>query len=188
MYSIDLSIFRFFNSTIANPVFDLIFPFITKEQYLLPIYLILLLIGILKGGRKAWVFAIVLIIGVALSDPISSKLLKGWIERPRPCHTLDDIRLLIGCGAGKSWPSSHAFNNATAAFILAYFYPKFKYYAFSFAGLVAFSRVYVGVHYPFDIFSGFILGLLLGWIIIKLLQIKAIDAQIQKFINGNAAK
>ena len=104
MYEIDLSIFRFFNQSIANPVFDWFFPIITNEKVILPIYIALLLLAIWKGGRKGLIFVCIMVIGAALSDQISSHFLKNLIERPRPCHTLGDIRLLVGCGSGKSWP------------------------------------------------------------------------------------
>jgi undecaprenyl-diphosphatase len=69
---------------------------------------------------------------------------------------------LVGCGPGKSFPSSHATNNFALATILTYYFRKYRYWFYSIAALVAFSRVYVGVHYPIDISAGAILGTSVG--------------------------
>jgi undecaprenyl-diphosphatase len=76
------------------------------------------------------------------------------------------VHLLVHCGGGKSFPSSHAANNFGAATILTYFYRKIAWIFFSLAALVAFSRVYVGVHYPFDVLAGAILGMAISAILL----------------------
>jgi undecaprenyl-diphosphatase len=72
---------------------------------------------------------------------------------------LQNVHLLVSCGSGFSFPSSHAVNNFAAALILAFFFPQNKWWFFGFAALVAFSRVYVGVHYLFDVIGGAVIGL-----------------------------
>jgi undecaprenyl-diphosphatase len=87
---------------------------------------------------------------------------------------LEHINLLVSCGTGKSFPSSHAANNFFAAFILSFFYKKNPWVFYTTASLIAISRVVVGVHYPFDVIGGAIIGtaiaLLLRLILVELFE------------------
>jgi undecaprenyl-diphosphatase len=167
LFNIDKSLLYFLNTTLANGLFDRLMPFITEQKHWNLVYLLLLIILVWKGGLKGRAAALALIIGVGMSDYLNSDILKEFFSRLRPCHTLDNIRVLIDCGPGKSFPSSHAVNNFTMAMIGAGFYREYRWILFTTAGLVAFSRVYVGVHYPFDVLGGTLVGLTLGYIIYK---------------------
>lgn len=177
---IDKKIFTFFNSSIANPVFDIFFPIITNQDiWIIPILLGIIILSI-KGGTKGRIASIVLIIGVILADYSSAQIIKPYFQRLRPSHDiLDQIRLLVPKGGRYGFVSSHAANMYVSATILGYFYSKQKRLFFTIASLVAFSRVYVGVHYPADIVFGGFLGYGLGWItitswvIIKMKNLKA---------------
>lgn len=178
--NIDKKIFTFFNSSIANPVFDIFFPIITNQDiWIIPILLGIIILSI-KGGTKGRIASIVLIIGVILADYSSAQIIKPYFQRLRPSHDiLDQIRLLVPKGGRYGFVSSHAANMYVSATILGYFYSKQKRLFFTIASLVAFSRVYVGVHYPADIVFGGLLGYGLGWItitswvIIKMKNLKA---------------
>ena len=178
--NVDKKIFTFFNSSIANPVFDIFFPIITNQDiWIIPILLGIIILSI-KGGTKGRIASIVLIIGVILADYSSAQIIKPYFQRLRPSHDiLDQIRLLVPKGGRYGFVSSHAANMYVSATILGYFYSKHKRLFFTIASLVAFSRVYVGVHYPADIVFGGLLGYGLGWItitswvIIKMKNLKA---------------
>ena len=178
--NVDKKIFTFFNSSIANPVFDKFFPIITNQDiWIIPILLGIIILSI-KGGTKGRIASIVLIIGVILADYSSAQIIKPYFQRLRPSHDiLDQIRLLVPKGGRYGFVSSHAANMYVSATILGYFYSKQKRLFFTIASLVAFSRVYVGVHYPADIVFGGLLGYGLGWItitswvIIKMKNLKA---------------
>lgn len=165
--NVDKKIFTFFNSSIANPVFDIFFPIITNQDiWIIPILLGIIILSI-KGGTKGRIASIVLIIGVILADYSSAQIIKPYFQRLRPSHDiLDQIRLLVPKGGRYGFVSSHAANMYVSATILGYFYSKQKRLFFTIASLVAFSRVYVGVHYPADIVFGGLLGYGLGWITI----------------------
>lgn len=170
LYSIDLAIFRFGNETLTFGAGDWFFPFITNIKNFIPIYAVILL-ALMIVGKKRGVFAVVLILlAVAIGDQLNSSLIKEWVGRIRPCHVLEHVRLLVDCGSGKSFPSSHAVNNFAAAMVAGWMYPKARPYVFVFAALVAWSRVYVGVHYPSDILAGAVEGLLIGWGLMALFQ------------------
>ena len=163
-YSIDLSIFKFLNQTISNPTFDKVFPFITNPKNWILAYIILWLIAIFKGGRLGKISAIGIIILIAVSDQISSHMLKPFFERVRPCNALENVHLLVNCTKSYSMPSSHAVNNFAVALFFSRLFPKLKVALIITAFLVALSRPIVGVHYFSDIFIGAILGSVIGYL------------------------
>ncbi|MBC8346830.1 MAG: phosphatase PAP2 family protein [Candidatus Marinimicrobia bacterium] len=176
---IDKAIFRFFNTTISNPLLDWIMPIITNQNiWAGPIILIILYL-LVKGGRRGRITAAIIIISVGLADAASAQVLKPFFGRLRPSHELTEgIRILMGKGGPYGFVSSHAANVFAAAVVFGYFYPRHKIKYFFAAALVAFSRVYVGVHYPADIIFGGLLGyglawaVLSFWVIIKMRELK----------------
>ncbi len=162
-YQIDLAVFYFINHTLSNPLFDKFFPFITDVHNWYITYAILLLLLIIKGGKLGRVAAVMILILITVSDQLTSSLLKEWIGRIRPCNDLPDVNILVGCTGSFSFPSAHAVNNFAAALFFAVLYPRYKWAFYITAFLLAFSRPYVGVHYPSDIIGGAILGAFLGY-------------------------
>jgi undecaprenyl-diphosphatase len=175
LYTLDVAIFHFINGTLANPVSDLVMPFLTDLNVHWPGRIILggaWLLLLVKGGKRGRAAALLLIPLIALTDQASSALVKRWLMRPRPCHMVggaplvDHIRLLVDCGGGYSFPSSHAVNNFAAATFLSWNFPRWRGYLFGWASLIALSRVIVGVHYPSDIVGGMAIGIAAAWIFI----------------------
>ena len=163
--SIDARLFRFLNDSLRNPVFDIIMPFLTdlnKQRIVLAFSAALLLWMLIRGNRQIRFAAIILITTIIMSDQLNSNVIKFWFERQRPCQVLHNVHLLVSCGSGFSFPSSHAVNNFAGAIVLAFFIPRAKWWFFGFASLVAFSRVYVGVHFPSDVLGGGIIGMICG--------------------------
>jgi len=179
--AIDKLIFSFFNSTISNPLFDIFFPIITNQDiWTLPI-LAGVIILMIRGGRRGKICSAVLIVAIILADYTSAQILKPYFARLRPSHELiDGIRLLVPKGGRYGFVSSHAANMYASATILGYFYPRYKKVFFTTALMVAFSRVYVGVHYPADILFGGLLGYGLGWIVLTIwtmIKIRGLKAE-----------
>jgi undecaprenyl-diphosphatase len=77
-----------------------------------------------------------------------------------------EIRLLVGCGGGMSFPSSHAVNNIATATLLGWYYPRGRPWMFLWATVVAISRSFVGLHYPSDVLGGAVLGILIGLFVV----------------------
>lgn len=158
LYGLDLMLFRWGNEALANPLFDWFFVFITEVKNWYVIYAVALVALMWFGKKRGIITVVLLAVTIVLSDQISSFVIKPFFDRLRPCHELDHVRLLVGCGGGKSFTSSHATNNFAMAVLIMHFWPKAKWYLLTWASLVAFSRVYVGVHYPSDLLGGAVLG------------------------------
>ena len=163
LYSIDLALFRLGNQVLVNPAGDWFFPFITDLKHFLVPYGLAALALMIFGKKKGIATVLLLAVAITLSDQISSSLIKPLFARIRPCHTLEDVRLLVGCGSGFSFTSSHATNNFAMAVLIGHFWKKARPYLLVWAALVAWSRVYVGVHYPSDILGGAVLGSLIAF-------------------------
>jgi undecaprenyl-diphosphatase len=170
----DNFLFYSLNTNLSNSITDTIMPIITHTFFWMPFFAIFCLFQLWNAYKKKQYMGLVcifcIIFAVAICDQISSKLIKELVQRPRPCHILNDINLLINCGAGKSFPSSHAANSMAAVIIFSLFYRKHKYWLPFLSILVGLSRIFVGVHYPLDVLVGWILGLCIGVGIYFLIQ------------------
>jgi undecaprenyl-diphosphatase len=169
LVNVDKELFLFLNQGVRNWLFDAVLPFLTdtnRKPVGIVILAILWILLLTKGGRPGRIAALLLIPTIALGDQLNSSFLKFVLDRPRPCHELANVHLLVGCGSGYSFPSSHAVNNFASALVLSYFLPRWTWAFFCYASVIAFSRIYVGVHYPSDVVAGAIIGLAVGLVVI----------------------
>lgn len=171
LVALDKTIFRFVNQSLANPVTDVIMPFITTDLHLKIFYGVCLFLILWKGDRRLRWAVLGSLVVVTLSDQLSSAILKSLVGRLRPCKVME-VHLLVGCGSGFSFPSSHAANLFGQAFFFYGIAPRSAKFLVPLAALVALSRVFVGVHYPGDILSGAILGTAVG-LVMEILFSKA---------------
>ena len=164
LYSLDLTVFYFFNHTISTGFLDKFFSIITSVNNWYIAYLILLGIAFFKGGTKGKIAVITLIFLIIVTDQTGYRLLKELFERVRPCNALPDVITPVGCAGGYSFPSNHALNNFAAAVLLLRIFPKYKWIFLITAILVSISRIYLGVHYPSDVLGGAIIGSVFGYV------------------------
>jgi undecaprenyl-diphosphatase len=142
----------------------------------IPLYLLLFFLIYREYGVKTLVILFLGIVLIAASDQLTSGLIKNLVERPRPSHEValtGEVHLVDNYSGGKyGFPSSHSSNSfALAVFIILLIgkrYNWIKYVVLSYAILVAYSRIYLGVHYPGDVICGMIIGIILGFFFYKI--------------------
>lgn len=177
--SLDRDIVLFVNG-FHTPFLDEFMWIVSAKLTWIPFYLLLLFLFFRKTSwKQAGIFLLVAIAAVGLSDFISSQLIKDTVMRYRPSHhavltdklhfyTFDDGEVYKGGMYG--FVSSHAANFfavCTFAYLsLRQYYPRI-WWVFGIAVLVAFSRLYLGVHYLSDLVCGGALGALIAWLLYR---------------------
>ena len=166
---LDHATLNFIHKYLSNPILDRFMPFITNEDnWIIPILFLIIFLctGAQKKGR---ITLLLLILSLSLTDIICAQYIKPFIERVRPSHlSLEGINLLVKKGGKWSMPSNHAANMFAFSVILSYFYNRYRHLLFSLAYVIAFSRVYVGVHFPGDVIIGGVIGYMISWFVLSL--------------------
>lgn len=169
LIDIDQEIFLAINQGLSNPFFDWLLPILRNPYTWAPMYLFLVIFFIRTYGKMGVLVVAFTLINFGASDGISSHLIKKNVQRVRPCNDLafkEQVNLRVRCGSGYSFTSSHATNHfAMAFFWIALFRRRWKHALWlgvTWAALISFSQIYVGVHYPADILAGAILGIAIG--------------------------
>ncbi len=167
----DQQIFFFINKDLSNSFFDWIMPFLRNKYFWTPLYLFLIVFLARNYGKWGWACLLFIVITFGICDFFSASVVKPAFERLRPCNDLSikgEINSLVPCGSGFSFPSTHATNHfGIAMFLVGTFYSRWKWIAplaLLWAFSVAFAQVYVGVHFPVDVFTGALLGCLIGYL------------------------
>jgi len=158
--STDWSILHWIHSAFTCGFLDLLMPKISLLGNGGAIWILaaLALISMKKYRRYGWI----LLAGLALGVLTGNVLLKNWIARPRPCWLDPSVPLLIANPTDSSFPSGHTLSSAIGATILTMTDRRFGWAAIPLAALIAFSRLYLYVHFPSDILGGIVLGILIG--------------------------
>lgn len=175
---IDIRLFYLINRKGQNALFDHLMPFISNERHFYIPIAVAWLYLIIKKNTKHRVVALAVIALLACSDQLCTQVLKPAFSRLRPYDAISDVRLYKGpdtpwtitstvkkAGGGntKSMPSAHATNIFAAAVFLGYYFRPVWPLMLIIAATVGYSRIYLGVHFPFDVAVGAITGGLLAW-------------------------
>ncbi|MEA3504437.1 MAG: phosphatase PAP2 family protein, partial [Bacteroidota bacterium] len=174
--NIDTNIFLALNG-LHSPFFDTLMFWISHKLTWIPLYLFLVYLIIKNYKLKSYIFLIAIGLLILLSDQLSVHLFKEVFQRFRPCRPESPIHELVHivnnhCGGKYGFISSHATNTFALAIFLSAILKKFyRYFPITiiiWATIVAYSRIYLGVHYFGDVLGGAIFGSLLGLLIAKL--------------------
>lgn len=171
----DYELWFYMNATWHNDVLDAIVPYLRNQWTWAPLYLFLLLFTTINFGRKGWMWCVFFLLTFSLSDSISASLIKPYFGRIRPCNNpylANIVHIIVPCGGGYSFPSSHAANHFSlgvfSAITLQSRVKHVWYWAIAWAVCVSYSQVYVGVHFPLDVTCGALLGILVGILTAKI--------------------
>ena len=164
---LDTDLFLFLNG-FHSPFWDRVMWFVSGKLEWLPLYIILAGWLIYKFRWKAVLVFIFTTLLITASDQLSVKMFKEVFQRLRPCRNeeiIDLVYIVNGYCAGKySFVSSHAANSfALAAFTSLILKNRaYSWFIYSWAAVVSYSRIYLGVHYPGDVLGGAVLGIGVG--------------------------
>ena len=170
LYHIDIAVWQHINVRWHTEWLDVLMVFLRNQYTWAPLYLFLLIWMPLQYKKAGWVWIAGLIITFAIADYTSASILKPWFHRDRPCNVpelANMVRLLVPRSSGPSLPSSHAANHFALATFMAITMHRGRIkwlwpVAFLWALAIAYAQVYVGVHYPVDVVSGGLLGIVIG--------------------------
>ena len=167
--SINVDLFYFINHNLQNPIFDAVLPLITHLGgfvWMLIIVIALIIYAKWKNKETLKKVAILALCALLLADLVTYAI-KLIVQEPRPYLVLDNARLLVYEDDVFAFPSGHA--TSTLAVVTVFVlkakelvkkhYNILKILLIMFVVIIMFSRVYCGVHYPFDVLTGAIIGI-----------------------------
>jgi membrane-associated phospholipid phosphatase len=191
---LDENLFRLINQTWACPPIDKLMAIMSSFAFWIPIFLFIAVAILIFCGKKGRQLVLSLVIVIGLTEAIFVGSIKGLIHRPRPPEVLVNTRIValqkanpqtlalfkpatVGHSAakdirsvGKSFPSGHVTDNFAALTVLiAFFGWRGALYLLP-ASLVAYSRIYVGKHWPSDVLASIFLGVLCALLILGLID------------------
>ncbi len=172
LQQLDQEVFLYLNH-LGTPTWDWFWVSITHEWMSLPLYALVSWLMYKKIGVKNTAISLILLFLMVGATYGLTEIVKMSVMRPRPCNTGLDIRFLVEeCGTDYSFFSTHA-SAAMAIAIFTGFILK-PYYKFAALGMViwalfmAYSRIYVGKHFPGDVLVGSLVGLGIGLVFLTL--------------------
>lgn len=174
----DKSLFLYLNG-LGSDTWDAFWLFVTnKWTGSAPMYALLLILSYLKFGLKKTLLIVVSVgVLIGVTDQLAN-FFKYGVARFRPCHDeeINSLMRLVKsyCGGKYGYFSAHAANSfAVAVFFMNLLKKKIRFIwipLLIWAALVAYSRIYIGVHFPLDVITGMLIGSTLGWIFFRLMH------------------
>lgn len=170
LLQLDNILFRLINGLPHNIISDSFFAFFSGLGNFGIVWLIIACVLFIWEELKDKKGLIALVLSILLSIFISDGLIKNIVRRPRPEFNLESTIVVQDKRTSYSFPSGHTTIAFAAAFVLAHEHRKWAIGYYLIAFLIAFSRIYLGKHYPIDVLAGLILGSLIGFFSIKIIS------------------
>lgn len=172
--SLDEKLFIYLNS-LGSDTYDGLWLIITKQTSWIPLFLLLLFLIFKELGTKKTLHLLLFVAVLLVFTDQITNLFKNGFQRLRPCNNpeINSIIRIVQYRNSFSFFSGHAANTmAVATFLYLIFKNNFKYFwlLFLWPLIFAYSRIYLGLHYPLDIICGYLFGAMLGFLIFKLYQ------------------
>jgi undecaprenyl-diphosphatase len=181
----DLHLLHLINREWTHPALDWLMPAVSAINAWLPLIIPLVLLVAWRGGKRGRLMLLTLAVALGISDGLVCNVLKKTVGRVRPRDAVEGVVVRdLGPGSpnyarlfkapeahlsqprfekrGKSFPSSHVANMFAAATVIAFFHRRVAAFVYCLAVTVAWSRVYVGAHWPSDIVPSAAIGILVG--------------------------
>lgn len=156
--TIDINILEFIQRNLHSPFLDKLMPIITS---LGNAGLLWIAIGIVLTLKKEYRETGILVLGAVIINTILGEgIIKNVVRRGRPFIDITTVKLLIAKPLSYSFPSGHTGASFAAASVLSKYFKKYRVVFYIMAFLIAFSRLYLFVHFPSDVVAGIILGLI----------------------------
>lgn len=174
----DTELFLFLNN-LGSESYDGLWRMISEKFASIPLYVVLLyLIYRNLQWKSTLLILVVVAVMITCTDQLANLFKYVLFQRPRPCRVealQDQMRFVADVCGRYGYFSAHAASSmALAVFIgllLKSYYRWLPFLMLFWAATVAFSRIYLGVHYPLDIITGMIFGGLIGWGFVRLVPL-----------------
>ena len=170
LHSIDVFILEFVNLSYHNFILDNL-SLIISNMGLIYFWVIISIVLYLFGDKKGKSIAKKMIV-VLVVTTILTQLIKIIVMRPRPYTELSNL-ILLDLGTDYSFPSGHTSTSTAMAYVLSCEYER--WILMLIPVIVGFSRLYIGVHYPSDVLGGFLLGLVIAYMVEYFFNLKIFE-------------
>ncbi len=161
---LDLFVFRSINALSGNASLDAFFIGVAEVGEIV-VWLAISVVASVFVKEKRLRITVLVVVVLAASELLSAAL-KPIYQRERPFQTLSGVIMAGGMDSGFSFPSGHALRTFASSLVLLRFRRVVGYLLIVVSVLVAFSRVYLGLHYPSDVLASFLLAYFLAGFIV----------------------